>query len=218
MRRYRSPRKVSVHSPLPQRWALGQGCPMSNPLVQQLPALVGVAVGALATYATTALGERARWRRDRAARWDAARMRAYAEYGDAVKKVSHIASRIAAGRGLPHSVEPLAPSTEAMETLSNAGGDRARAWEPVLLLGDPETVSAARAWHQAVWRLEWYAAGRLTAADQWEPAMRATEVARDWFYGCARKDLGVSGGAVPTPIWPPEWMRELAAAPEEPTE
>ena len=48
---------------LPRRCALGHSCRMSNPLVQQLPALVGVAVGAIATYATTTLGEHARWRR-----------------------------------------------------------------------------------------------------------------------------------------------------------
>ena len=146
-------------------------------------------------------------------------MRAYAEYGDAVKKVSHIASRIAAGRGFPHSVESRAPdadNAEAMEALSHAGGERARAWEPVLLLGDPETVAAARAWHQAVWRLEWFAAGRLTAADQWDPAIRDTEVARDRFYDCARRDLGVKGGAVSTPPWPPKWIQELAATGDTP--
>jgi len=189
---------------------------MSSPLVHQLPALVGVGVGALLTYATTFLGERSRWRRERNARWDEARMRAYAEYGDAVKKVTHVASRIAAGRGFPHSVESLAPDAEAMEALSSAGGERARAWEPVLLLGDPETVAAARAWHQALWRLEWYAAGRLTAADQWESVLRDTEVARDRFYDCARRDLGVRGGAVPTPPWPPQWIRDLAPTGDPP--
>ena len=143
-------------------------------------------------------------------------MRAYAEYGDAVKKVTHLASRIAAGRGFPHSVESLTPDAEAIEDLSSAGGERARAWESVLLLGDPETVAAARAWHQSVWRLEWFAAGRLTAADQWEPAMRDTEVTRDRFYECARRDLGVKGGAVPTPLWPPQWIRDLGPSGDTP--
>jgi len=87
-----------------------------------------------------------------------------------------------------------------------------------LLLGDPETVTAARAWHQTVWRLEWFAAGRLTAADQWEPSMRDTEVARDRFYDCARRDLGVKGGAVPTPPWPPKWIRDLAVTGDTPDE
>ena len=146
---------------LPQSRRVGDSWRMSNPLVQELPVLIGVGVGALASFATTSLGERARWRQERGARWDEARMRAYAEYGDAVKKVTHLASRIAAGRGFPHSVESLTPDAEAIEDLSNAGGERARAWESVLLLGDPETVSAARARHQSVWRLEWFAAGRL---------------------------------------------------------
>jgi hypothetical protein len=56
-------------------------------------------------------------------------MHAYTEYGNAVKKVYHLATRIAAGRGLPHSVEPLTPDKEAIEALSDAEGERGRAWE-----------------------------------------------------------------------------------------
>ena len=138
-------------------------------------------------------------------------MHAYTEYGNAVKKVYHLATRIAAGRGLPHSVEPLTPDKEAIEALSDAEGERGRAWEPVLLFGDPETVASARAWRQAVWRLVWYARGQLTATDQWEPSLRDTATARDRFYDCARRDLGVKGRAVATPPWPPSWVEELAA-------
>jgi hypothetical protein len=181
---------------------------MDSSLLTQLPALVGVCVGALATYGTTSLAEKARWRRERAVRWDDARMRAYAEYSDAVKKVSHLAGRIAAGRGFPYSVEPLAPDAEAIEALVDADAARAGVWERVLLLGDPQTVAAARAWQQTVWRLGWFARGRLTAAEQWEPAIRETEIARDAFYDCARRDLGVKGEAVPTPAWPPKWVTE----------
>jgi hypothetical protein len=135
----------------------------------------------------------------------------YADYGNAVKRVTHLASRIAAGRGFPHSVEPLKPDRQALEALSQAGG-RARAWESVLLLGAQETVAAARAWHQAVWRLEWFAQGRLTAADQWDPAIRETDLARDEFYECARQDLGIAGGVVRTPPWPTRWIADQAAA------
>jgi hypothetical protein len=103
-----------------------------------------------------------------------------------------------------------------MEALEEADGARARAWEAVLL-GDPETVASARAWHQAAWRLVWFARGRLTAPDQWEPSMRETEVTRDRFYSCARKDLGVKGQAVPTPIWPPDWVRQLSDPDDPPS-
>ena len=50
---------------------------MSNTVLQQLPTLLGVGVGAIAGYATTSLGDRARWRRQREERWDPARMQAY---------------------------------------------------------------------------------------------------------------------------------------------
>ena len=183
---------------------------MSDPIIQALPALIGVGVGTIATYATTSLAERSRWRRQQAARWDDARMRAYVEYGDAVKKVVYLSSRIAAGRGFPHSVDKLEPKEEAMEALEEADGARARAWESVLLLGEPQTIAAARAWHEAAWRLMWFARGRLTAADQWEPSIRGTDLARDRFYDCARRDLGVKGEAVATPAWPPKSIKELA--------
>lgn len=71
---------------------------------------------------------------------------------------------------------------------------------------------------QTVWRLEWFAAGRLTAADQWEPSLRDTELARDRFYECARRDLGVQGGVVPTPPWPPQWIRDLTTTGDTPDE
>jgi hypothetical protein len=197
-------------APVSLQLRIGQSRSMSNPVIQQLPALIGVCVGAVATYATTGLAERARWRREQVARWDQARMHAYAEYGNAVKKKYHLACRIAAGRGFPYAVQPLAPTTEAIDALGEAEGERAQAWEPVLLLGDPETVASARAWHQLVWRLEWYARGQVTAADQWEPLMEDIDTARDRFYDCARGDLGIKGGAVPTPSWP-SWMEEIAA-------
>lgn len=185
---------------------------MSNPLLEQLPVLIGVCVGAVATYATTSLAERSRWRRERSVRWDDARMRAYTGYGDAVKKMSHIASRIAAGRGFPHSVEPLVPNAEVLGSLADANSARARAWESVLLLGDPHTIAAARAWHLAVWRLVGFARGQLSAMEEWEASVKETKVARDSFYDCARRDLGISGEAVPTPVLPPNWIEGVAAS------
>lgn len=53
-------------------------------ITRQLPALIGVVVGALASYLAGAASERARWRREQSARWDDRRAQAYAEYGYAV--------------------------------------------------------------------------------------------------------------------------------------
>ena len=78
------------------------GVPM-HALLQQLPALVGVVIGALASYLAGAATERARWRRQHAARWDASRMEAYASYALTVKTFILIANRISASRNLGSS-------------------------------------------------------------------------------------------------------------------
>jgi hypothetical protein len=53
-------------------------------LLQQLPTLVGVLVGAAATYVATSTAERSRWRRQQSVRWDIHRYEAYAEYAHAL--------------------------------------------------------------------------------------------------------------------------------------
>jgi hypothetical protein len=175
-------------------------------LLQQLPALLGVVVGVVTTFALTNLGERARWRRDQRVRWDTARLQAYIEYGNAVKRVVQVANRMASARGFPHSAEPV-PLDQGQAELAVATADRTARWEAVLLLGHPDTVAAARAWHQRVWQLEYYALGRLTDTDGWARALDEFERTRKEFYRCARNDLGVEG-AVTTRSWPPPWHAE----------
>ena len=54
----------------------------------QLPTLVGVVVGAGASFFATFANERTRWQREREAKWDENRAVAYMEYGYAVKVVA----------------------------------------------------------------------------------------------------------------------------------
>jgi hypothetical protein len=174
-------------------------------LLQQLPALIGVVVGVLATYLTAAAHDRAVWRRTQGTRWDEVRMRAYAEYGDAVKRMNSLAVVLAVSRGIRHEVVPTGRSAEEdLIALGAASVERSARWEAVLLLGTRDTIAAARAWHECVWRLEWFARGKLNDQDEWETAVRDAERARDHFYACAREDLGVRG-RVPPPNWPPSW-------------
>src|SRR5262245_33981216 len=114
-----------------------------NALLQQLPTLIGVLLGAAASYLATSAGERARWRRRQAARWDQRRLEAYTNYGYAVKNLIHLALRLSAHRGLNAIRPPLAPD-EGLDLLEAANQDRAVKWETVLLLGTPGTVAAAR--------------------------------------------------------------------------
>ncbi|MFV2102973.1 hypothetical protein [Micromonospora sp. LOL_024] len=66
-------------------------------LVGQLPALLGVLVGAVGTILATSLTDRSRWRRSQTVRWDERRLDAYAEFARVLKEVHTIASRMIGG-------------------------------------------------------------------------------------------------------------------------
>lgn len=180
--------------------------------MQSLLPLLGVVVGAVTTFAMTFLNERARWKRERKVRWDESRMRAYFDYGNAVKAVHLSALRLGCGAGYPHSVEPVVPDEAALEELSVTEAERGQVWEGVLLLGDPETIDAARSWHESVWQIQAFAQGRLTGIDGWESAVGSAERARDRYYDCARKDLDVVGRLRPTPAWRSRSLARQVAA------
>ena len=162
--------------------------------------LLGVIIGALASYLTTAATERARWKRALDSRWDDRRAGAYALYAQSVKEMINISGRIAVGRGLTGSdLESLAPTQENLDLLAAAENERARQWETVLLLGHPQTVAAGRNWHEHAWRLEAYARALLTENSlDWRATRDAVDVARDAFYEAARSDLQVTGGGLPS--------------------
>lgn len=94
--------------------------------------------------------------------------------------------------------EPLPPTEENLELLTSMGIKRAIAWETVLLLGHPETVMAARNWHETVWRLVGFARGTATGKlEDWEVVRMEVNRARSAFYESARRDLRVGGGRLP---------------------
>lgn len=163
--------------------------------VQQLPALIGVLVGALATYAATSAAERARWRRTQSVRWDDKRLTAYAEYAHAVKKVISISVRLAAHRGIHQDLDVLSPE-EGVPALAAAEEERTMKWEAVLLLGADRTVVAARTWHDSVFRLQRIASGASVDLS-WAQAVEAASQARRGFYEAAKRDIGIAVGDAP---------------------
>jgi hypothetical protein len=160
--------------------------------VEQLPTLIGVIIGAFASYAATTTIERSRWKRRQTVRWDERRMFAYADYANSVKTMISIAHRIAAARGLPSDGNPLSPE-EGLELLAKAEMERGSRWESVLLLGSSATISAGREWHQCAWTLEWFARGKLNGPEAYKDAYARADSTRANFYVQARKDLGVAG-------------------------
>ena len=176
--------------------------------LNQLPALLGVIVGAMASYLAASRIERSRWRREMTTRWDERRLAAYAEYMNAVKEVQRLASRVAAARGFDDQAEALDPA-EGLPQLAGADATRATTYETLVLLGDAETIAKAQALHRQVWRLEWFARGRLQGhSAAWEHAFADYKDARADFYHAARRSLGVVGGPVPRGEWPPAWQAD----------
>ncbi|MEU7895208.1 hypothetical protein AB0B45_20395 [Nonomuraea sp. NPDC049152] len=174
------------------------------PFVDQLPALLGVVVGAVGSYAASSLTERGRWRRARTERWDNERFHSYARYAHLLKIQIHLAQRIGAARGLPRTGNPI-DIEEGLAQLDEAETKRAAEWESVLLVGDAATVAAARTWHEAVWNVELYAKGMRNDPDGWVSAVGAMSRARDAFYASARRDLGIAGPPPPSGQWPRPW-------------
>jgi len=163
-----------------------------NTLLIQFPALLGVVIGATGSYVATSLTERSRWRRSQAVRWDEKRLAVYADYANSVKRLFQIAMRIAAHRGLPVTGEPLTPEA-GKEVLAQAELDRATKFETVLLLGEPSVIIAARRWHSAAWKIDWYARDLIEDTDSFESDVKAANRARAEFYARVREDLGVRG-------------------------
>ncbi|GAA1140706.1 hypothetical protein F4556_003473 [Kitasatospora gansuensis] len=175
-------------------------------LEDQLPALVGVVVGAVGSYVAAHFTERSRWRRARAERWDEKRFHTYMTYANTLKAQLRVAQRIGAARGFQNVADPLEPD-EGLALLADAESRRASEWEAVLLVGDAETIGAARAWHEAVWNLELYARGMREDPAGWSRAYGQISQARDAFYACARRDLGITGPPPPSGRWPRPWQQ-----------
>nr|WP_232328552.1 cytochrome P450 [Kibdelosporangium sp. MJ126-NF4]CEL23501.1 putative secreted protein [Kibdelosporangium sp. MJ126-NF4]CTQ89115.1 putative secreted protein [Kibdelosporangium sp. MJ126-NF4] len=168
-----------------------------NPIVAQILTFVGVLLGAAATFLVTTVTERTRWRRAQVARWDEKRLQAYTEYANTVKQMVRLCRRVAETKKLLPTGEPV-DIDDAFTALSEAETDRALKWETVLLLGDPATVVAARAWHEQVWQLESILRNDETSfVDAYKKAM----LLRNEFYAQARADLNVSGGALSELTW-----------------
>lgn len=166
---------------------------------QQLPALLGVGVGVLASYLVAGAGERARWRRTQQARWVERRLDAYQQYGYAVKRMTTLAMRLAAAQGVDDSTQPRTPVPDGLAALAEAEAERSARWETVLLVGDPTTVTAARRWHESAWLLEQFARGEAPEATGWQHAVEQMRASRHAYYAAARQDLGVGSGDLPDP-------------------
>ena len=164
----------------------------------QLITLLGVTVGALASFATTRLVDRSRWQREEALRWDTKRLESYGEFASALREFITIGYRITAGLGLPASAQPL-DTTTGLPALATAGGELSVKWEQVLMLGAPSVITAAHEWRNGAMCLEKFALGLRKDAAEFEYAETIQDIraAQIRFYSAVRADLGITSGEIP---------------------
>lgn len=182
-------------------------------LTGQLATLLGVALGAVLSMATTMIVERARWRREQSVRWDERRLSAYAEYAHAVKDLAHRYRRIAVAKGIAASgAAPLEPTDEVLAEVAEAEVQRSALAETVWLLGDVRTNTAAVRLNHCLWHLEWLARELPTRGEAgWDQAYQDFREARQRFLELARVGLGVRGTRIAEPVpWPPPWKGDLS--------
>ncbi|MFC8513715.1 hypothetical protein [Streptomyces sp. NPDC057257] len=161
--------------------------------IQQLPALIGVVIGALGSYLAVARGERERFKRERAARWEERRLAAYSEYARALKRNVHLTYRVASYLGNDPHPHPLSPE-EAAPLFAEANVARDPAGEALILLGSTEVVDQARVWVTAVMEMERFLREGTQDPQAWRTLLERQRAGREAYYAAVRDDLGMPPG------------------------
>lgn len=161
--------------------------------VSQLPALIGVVIGAMGSYVAVMRGERVRFRREREARWEERRLAVYTEYARVLKQTVTLTYRIAAHQGNDPHPHPL--SAEAAEPqLAEAADARDPAGEALLLLGAAPVVAEARVWVVVVIEMERFLRSGTHDPEAWAALLARQRTARQGYYAAVREDLGLPPG------------------------
>jgi hypothetical protein len=197
--------------------ALQRGTSMSS-WITQLITLLAVAVGALASFVSTRLIDRSRWRREERFRWDTKKLECYYEYANAIMHYINIGFRLSIGQGLAGNVLPMDTSSDSLKALDTAEAEHRIQWVKISMIGGPSVNAAADKWNYQAWRLEQFARGKRRNQAEFDQAAQARRQAERFFYKAVRADLGVGNGDLPRswpgngqPSLPPEPSPELSS-------
>lgn len=125
------------------------------------------------------------------------RVQAYTDYGYAVKNLMVLCLRVADYRGLGSGISGEINLTRALDDVEERATERSAKWESVLLLGDRDTVEAARKWHRQVGQMVHVAHGQPIDPAESDALQDNVVAARTAFYDAARRHLGVKSGDLP---------------------
>lgn len=161
--------------------------------IQQLPALVGVVIGALGSYLAVVRGDRARFRREQSARWEERRLAVYSDYARAVKRSVTVTYRVASHLGVGGHPHPLSPQ-QAEPLLMEASDARDPAGEALIMLGSREVVERARAWVATVMEMERFTREGGGERGAWQALLERQRAGREGYYAAVRDDLALPPG------------------------
>ncbi|NUR09807.1 MAG: hypothetical protein HOQ45_22695 [Nocardioidaceae bacterium] len=161
--------------------------------LQQLPALIGVVIGAIGSYLVVVRGDRMRFRREQTARWEERRLAVYADYARSVKKTVTVTYRVAASLGNDPHPDPL-PLEEAKPLLADASTGRDPSGEALIMLGSPEVVDKARTWVVAAMKMERFVRDGRRDPEAWQALLERQRAGREGYYAAVREDLGLPPG------------------------
>ncbi|MCX5059974.1 hypothetical protein OOK12_23665 [Streptomyces sp. NBC_00452] len=161
--------------------------------VQQLPALIGVVIGALGSYLAVVRGDRARFRRERVARWEERRFAVYADWAQALKQQVALTYRVAAHLGNDPHPHPLSPR-DAEPLLAEVQTAREPHGEALILLGSPQVVEQAREWIVTVLEMERFVREGTRDPAAWQGLLERQRAGREGYYTSVRDDLGLPPG------------------------
>ncbi|GHG83801.1 hypothetical protein [Streptomyces griseocarneus] len=150
-------------------------------MITQIVTLAGVLIGALTSYLSTAVAERARHRRGMATRWDERKLNTYIEYASCVKEVYGAAKRARrATEGTEDRMQLLAEMAEAEQR-------RSILFETLVLLTAPAAIKAAHAVNLCLWQEQTAAKNQ----DATPVAEGDLEALMNIYHEQARTDLGI---------------------------
>ncbi|MEV0117528.1 hypothetical protein AB0H77_30535 [Streptomyces sp. NPDC050844] len=161
--------------------------------LQQLPALIGVIVGALGSYVAIMRGDRVRFQREQAARWEERRLTVYTEYARVLKQTVTLTYRVSAHHGNDPHPHPLSPA-DAEPHLAEAANARDPAGEALLMLGTPEVVATARVWVMTVVDMERFMREGTRDPEAWARLLDRQRATREEYYAAVRRDLALPPG------------------------
>ncbi|MDH6127426.1 hypothetical protein P3T39_004401 [Kitasatospora sp. GP82] len=159
---------------------------------EQLVTIAAVLLGALTSHVTTRSTERMRKQHELLTRWDDKKLHAYEGYIDKIRSSIFLAVQLYEHREGIHASNKS--EQELTLELSDAGWQRGRAFERIMLLGGDEVVEAAHQLNAAALEVDWQADGKVPGTlDEWRARNRAVFRAINEFHDAARQDLGVQG-------------------------